>query len=630
MDHRPTRSSLPDRIGAYRVLSRLGVGGMGQVYKAQDPDGRLVAIKVVRPEYATMPEFRERFVREVRNAQRVPRYWTAEVLGARLDGDLLYLVTEFINGPTLSDAVATGGPWSDARLEQFGLHTAAALSAIHRAGLIHRDLKPSNVLLSESGPRVIDFGIARAFDASATALTATGQVIGTPGFIAPEVHRGRAATPAADVFAWGGVMVYAATGRYAFGSENREAVVERVLTTEPDLSGLRGSLRAIVEDALAKDPAARPTPEELQERLSGVPAPAPPAPQPQPSPSRATTQPEAVAGLPGDRPAPTETHAGRQPGGQVATQSVGRRRLRRLVLPGAAVLLAASVAVVLLLWTGPPAEPETGPKREPAPETAIDPTDAGGPADAADPTAVDMSELADRLGSDRVEVRIAAINGLDRLAHQQPDQRVAIIDVLSAWLHRRVPRPASGPPRHAIGELGRRMPDVDAAMLAVVGHTDQTTTGDLSNLDLTGAALEQANLRTVDLRGTILSNSVLAETDLRDAFLDEAVLRGADMMGAVLARANLEGADLSGATLWRANLWATRLQAADLAGADLREASLIEANLIDADLTGADLTGADLRNATGSSSTRWPDGLDWRAAGARHCADLPQPPFGCN
>lgn len=262
-------SSLPERIGDYRVLTHLGDGGMGSVLKAAAPDGRVVAVKIVRGEYACLPAFRERFCREAAAAARVPRFCTAEVLDYDVDGPTPFIVTEFIDGPTLQTSVCGGGAWQAADLDQLGVSVASALTAIHRAGVVHRDLKPANVLLSRAGPRVIDFGIARALDAVA-GLTASGQPVGTPAFMSPEQCRGEEATPAVDVFAWGGLMVFAATARYPFGSGPAHVVSEQVQHADPDLSGLDSRLGGVVAAALSKDPAARPDAQELL-GLLGVP-----------------------------------------------------------------------------------------------------------------------------------------------------------------------------------------------------------------------------------------------------------------------------------------------------------------------------------------------------------------------
>lgn len=265
----PLRPLDPERIGGYRLLGYLGEGGMGIVYSARDATGRLVAIKVVRDEIASDRQFRARFRRESESVQRVPRFCTAEVLHSEPDAERPYLVTEYIDGPSLDEAVAGGRTMEPGELEQLGVNMAAALNAIHGAGVIHRDLKPGNVLLSRVGPRVIDFGISRALGA-ATTLTVTGQTIGTPSFMAPEQFESGDATPATDIFAWGVVMAFAATGRQPFGGDTPATVGYHVMHREPDLSGLVEPMRSIVAQALRKDPAERPSAQRLLELLGAA------------------------------------------------------------------------------------------------------------------------------------------------------------------------------------------------------------------------------------------------------------------------------------------------------------------------------------------------------------------------
>ncbi|TMR20593.1 serine/threonine protein kinase, partial [Nonomuraea turkmeniaca] len=196
-------------IGGYTLRRVLGRGGMGEVHLAATPTGGLAAVKVINPALARDPAFRRRFEREVAAARRVARFCTAPVLDAGIDGDVAYLVTEYVKGPDLAEVVRDQGPLSGGNLEALAVGIATALSAIHGAGVIHRDLKPSNVLLSPLGPRVIDFGIAQLVDNDSLASQA---ILGTPAFMAPEQVRGEVLTPAADVFAWGGVIAYAGTG----------------------------------------------------------------------------------------------------------------------------------------------------------------------------------------------------------------------------------------------------------------------------------------------------------------------------------------------------------------------------------------------------------------------------------
>ncbi|WP_207947166.1 serine/threonine-protein kinase [Actinomadura sp. 7K507] len=264
----PLRDRDPRRLGPYRLLGRLGRGGMGTVFLGEDDSGRQVAVKVINAELADDEAFNERFRSEVTAARQVRRFCTAAVLDARLDGEPLYVVTEYVSGPSLDAAVRDGGPLRGGDLEALAVNIATALSAIHGAGIVHRDLKPSNVLLSPTGPRVIDFGIARALDAS-DGPTRTGQFIGTPSYMAPELMNGAEITPAADVFAWGCVVAYAGTGRAPFGAGTLPETINRVTAGEPDLDGLDPSLRDLVTRSLAKDPAERPAVRQLIQALTG-------------------------------------------------------------------------------------------------------------------------------------------------------------------------------------------------------------------------------------------------------------------------------------------------------------------------------------------------------------------------
>ncbi|MEO3781835.1 serine/threonine-protein kinase [Actinocorallia sp. B10E7] len=259
---------MEQNIGPYRLVNRLGRGGMGTVYLAQDAEGRQVAIKVINAELADEPVFRDRFRREVLAAQRVSRFCTASVLDADLESDPLYVVTEYVQGPTLDEHIRGSGPMHGSSLEHLAVGVATALTAIHGAGIVHRDLKPANVLLSPVGPRVIDFGIARALDTVAAA-TRTGTFVGTPAYMAPEVIRGQGATPAADIWAWGCVVAFAGTGNAPFSAPNVPAILYQVTQGTPNLEGLDEGVRKLVEAALSPDPKARPTAQQLLDQLTG-------------------------------------------------------------------------------------------------------------------------------------------------------------------------------------------------------------------------------------------------------------------------------------------------------------------------------------------------------------------------
>jgi hypothetical protein len=251
------------------LLRRLGEGGMGSVYLADSPTGRTVALKVIRADLTEQPEFRRRFRSEVARAQQVPPFCTAEVLDADPDHETPFLVVEFVDGPSLSEVVLDRGPLTPANLYGLAIGVATALCAIHGAGVIHRDLKPSNVLLAPGTPKVIDFGIARAVEGS-DGDTRTDQLIGTVAYMAPErldPGLARPLTSAADVFAWGAIVAFAATGRVPFLGESSPATAVAILTQEPALDGISGPLRDLVALALAKNPDDRPTARQLLDWL---------------------------------------------------------------------------------------------------------------------------------------------------------------------------------------------------------------------------------------------------------------------------------------------------------------------------------------------------------------------------
>jgi serine/threonine protein kinase len=260
------RAEDPSSVGPYRLLGRLGAGGMGQVYLGKSPGGRLVAIKLIRPELADERGFRARFASEISAAKNVSGIYTAAVVDADAETELPWMATVYVPGPSLTDAVEEDGPLPVTSVIALAAGLAEALAAIHRVGLVHRDLKPSNVLLATDGPRVIDFGISLALERSM--MTATGMVMGSPGFMSPEQARGRREVGGpTDVFSLGAVLAYAATANNPFGGGPTPALLYRVVNEPPDLTGVPARLSPLIQRCLAKDPAERPTPGEILELL---------------------------------------------------------------------------------------------------------------------------------------------------------------------------------------------------------------------------------------------------------------------------------------------------------------------------------------------------------------------------
>lgn len=257
---------LPKNVGGYRVTSqRLGSGGFGDVYLGVQDSGEKAAIKFLRPELIDSGEARRRFTREIEQLQKVSPFCVAPVLGADSDCPTPWIATEFIDGPTLRTAVVDEGPLQGAELQRLAVDTAGALVAIHAAGVLHRDLKPENILLAPDGPRVIDFGIARALEPFAVIPSGT---IGTRGYMSPEQVTDGPLTPAVDIFAWGALLTFAATGKEAFPAYNEAAWIHRLLSGSPDLHDVQEPFRGIIRECLSKDPADRPTAQDLQRRVT--------------------------------------------------------------------------------------------------------------------------------------------------------------------------------------------------------------------------------------------------------------------------------------------------------------------------------------------------------------------------
>lgn len=256
------------QLGGYRLVAELGSGGMGVVYLARADAGQLVAIKVIRPEFLDDDEFHRRFEREVDAAVRVSCPWTARVLDVDMAATTPYLVTEYVPGDTLLQRVEREGPLEGPTAVAVGAGLAAGLAAVHAAGVVHRDVTPSNVILTPEGPKLIDLGVAAIEDS--TRITRTGMSFGTPSWMAPEQAQGQPVSAATDVFAWGAVMAFAATGRAPFGTGRAEAVLYRIVHQEPDLEGVPAELAATIATALNKDPLGRPSAVRLAAFLAGV------------------------------------------------------------------------------------------------------------------------------------------------------------------------------------------------------------------------------------------------------------------------------------------------------------------------------------------------------------------------
>ncbi|MDF2707081.1 MAG: hypothetical protein K0R62_2733 [Nonomuraea muscovyensis] len=329
----PLRADDPAAVGPYRLVGRLGAGGQGVVYLAQAPGGRPVAVKVLGEGLAGDGGF----AKEIEAARRVEPFCIAQVLDASLGGRP-YIVTEYVDGPPLQQA----GRHTNADLQRLAVATATALAAIHRAGVVHRDFKPANVLLGRDGPRVIDFGIARATDA---AITVTSAIVGTPAYMAPEQLAGQVVGPQADVFAWAGVMVFAATGAPPFGNDSLPAVIRRILHDEPRLGDLPEPLRRIVYACLAKDPRARPAMQDvLLWLIGGRPVPG----------VQAEGRPPAPPAGPGDAPERGgPVRRARTDGtGHGRRQDAGRRRRRNLLVAASAAGMAVALASAVF-WVAP-------------------------------------------------------------------------------------------------------------------------------------------------------------------------------------------------------------------------------------------------------------------------------------
>jgi serine/threonine protein kinase len=351
----------PRQVGRYWLLGRLGGGGMGEVFLGRSPGGRLVAVKVVRSELAGQADFRKRFAREVAAARTVSGLFTAPVVDADPDAPVPWLATAYVPGLSLADTVTRHGPLPAGSVLALAAGLAEGLGAIHAAGIVHRDLKPSNVLLAEDGPRIIDFGISQAAEASM--LTGSGPVLGSPGFMSPEQARGQRVGPPSDVFSLGALLTFAATGQGPFGTAPSATLLYRVVFASPDTTGLPTELRPLVERCLAKDPHQRPSTEQILTELNTDP-PAPgwlPEPITQAFPSHPPTEPGPVVptaadglAVPPTTPPTAAPRVGATPGPALpppatGTQTPGRRAEGRPGRPPPELVSAAAVAVALII-----------------------------------------------------------------------------------------------------------------------------------------------------------------------------------------------------------------------------------------------------------------------------------------
>ncbi len=359
-DVSPLRPEDPHRLGNYRLDGRLGVGGQGVVFRGAGASGGPVAVKLLHARVDDASA-RRAFAREIEAVRRVAPFCTAQVLDADLDGDRPYIVSEYVDGPSLREHVTAAGPRTGGDLDRVAVGTATALAAIHRAGVVHRDFKPGNVLLGSDGLRVVDFGISRLADATAT----TGNPVGTPAYIAPEQLEGRPAGPAADVFCWALTLVYAASGRHAYTGDTYAAVMARILYGTPDLGPLTGLLKDLVVACLAAEPADRPDAGQVLSALLDR-SPGRPGPAAQGLPAQDLTAQDLTAQ---DLTAQDLTTQNLTTPDPIASGSAARRARVVALVASLAVLVAVGVAWVLTArepgrldgtWTGVARYPSAG------------------------------------------------------------------------------------------------------------------------------------------------------------------------------------------------------------------------------------------------------------------------------
>jgi serine/threonine protein kinase len=368
---KPLQSEDPRQVGRYQLLGRLGAGGMGEVFLGQSPGGRLVAVKLIRGELAADREFRVRFAREVAAARHVSGMFTAPVVDADLDAPRPWLVTAYVPGPSLAEAVDTQGPLPLSSVLTLAAGLAEGLEAIHAEGMVHRDLKPSNVLLASDGPRIIDFGISRAADA--TALTRANIFVGSPGYMSPEQAMGEEVGPASDIFSLGAVLTFAAVGASPFGDGTVTTLLYRVAHDRPATEGLPGQLRPLVERCLAKDPRMRPTPDQLLAELGTVDSGTNWLPQPVAETLIGYARPVADTTIPPPQPSPAPAPSAPAPSAPVPSAPAPPAPVPAAPAPPASAPSAPAPAASVPPAADPSAPaPPLGAPRAPAPATAAD------------------------------------------------------------------------------------------------------------------------------------------------------------------------------------------------------------------------------------------------------------------
>jgi serine/threonine protein kinase len=529
----PLTGDDPAEIGGYRLQARLGAGGMGRVYLAATPAGRPVALKVVRPELSDDQEFRARFRQEIQAAQRVHGLYTAQVVDADPAATQPWLVTAYVPGPSLEQAIEAHGPMPAAMVLRLIAGVAEALQAIHAADVVHRDLKPSNVLLAQDGPRVIDFGIARALEAAS--LTHPDIMMGTPDFLAPEQILDLPISPAIDIFALGSLAVYAAAGRPPFGHGHATAISHRVIHEAPGLDGCPAQLVTLIGACLEKQPEARPALGQIIEfcvaRAPGI---------------ADSSQPWLAWGPARSVP---------ESGAAVSTGKKDWRNLRFGAAVATAVLIAALIAIPVTLHLTAAGHPLTpgvhvsspAPSRAPTPVRSATVSPPARPRStasallaatppAAAQVAASLKTAEADLNSGSQATQLNGISLLRGIMASSPGEQPTGLGALERFIHVRSPagdndRQVTIVVQTAVNALRDRNPAHDDGFTFDFDNTNFTS-ANLSGIDLDDATLVNTDFSSADLGGA----------SLRGANLSYAFLGGADLDGMVFQDADLSSA----------------------------------------------------------------------------------------